>query len=408
MAAIAAALLGLQVFVYTRLAGRSNRIDPVLTATVTANISKFGPLAGAAVSQREARPVYRHSVIPGGAYSVPELRRALEVDDVAARHYQVFRRADLRVDASPFTKPVYVSYRVGSRIFWTSRPIALQPGETVLTDGTNYARARCGNRIETTPQRPVQPAGPKPEELEITDAPPVNLPAVPRASLLAVDLVPPFYPETPANTVAMMPIVLPVTQPGYGFGLFPLGGGILPFQSPVQPVPVIPPNGPVQPPPLPYLPAITPPATLQCCFILPPPPVTPPDSPPIVPPPVVPPVVPSVGPPVVPPVIPPLFPPLFAPPGPPNTPPGTPPGTPPYTPPNTPPNTPPITPPNTPPPYTPPNTPPYTPPDTPPNSPPTPPFTVESTPEPGSAFIMLLGLGALGVPWVLHRKRRRP
>src|SRR5690242_20581611 len=44
----------------------------------------------AAIRER-GRPVYPYSIIPGGAWSQPELRSALSRDPVAAEHYKGFR-----------------------------------------------------------------------------------------------------------------------------------------------------------------------------------------------------------------------------------------------------------------------------------------------------------------------------
>ena len=110
--------------------------------------------------EKASRPIYPYSVIRGGAYNAGELVRALDVDPVAARHYSVFRRSLVRTVGADFSAPVFVSYRVGAAIYWTSRPIRLPRGETLLTDGTNYARARCGNRISQSPQTPVNETEP--------------------------------------------------------------------------------------------------------------------------------------------------------------------------------------------------------------------------------------------------------
>ena len=101
------------------------------------------------------RPVYPFSVIPGGAYSAAELRNKLSADAVAARHYQKFQLAQVSSIETQSASLVYVSYRKGSSIYWTQKPIRLARGEKLITDGVLYARARCGNRISTTPEHPV-------------------------------------------------------------------------------------------------------------------------------------------------------------------------------------------------------------------------------------------------------------
>ncbi len=154
------------------------------------------PVARAASSRRLGRPVYRYSVIPGGAYSAEELQQALDSDAVAARHYAVFQRASLRTAPSAFFQPVYVSYRMGDAVYWTRRPVALPPHETLLTDGVNYARARCGNRVSVTPQGPVQTASLPVEVFEVAEPPAPEPEAANREEpLLAAEVFPVFFQD---------------------------------------------------------------------------------------------------------------------------------------------------------------------------------------------------------------------
>jgi hypothetical protein len=115
------------------------------------------------------RRVYPFSIIRGGAYSKEELIHALDSDPLAESHYQAFQKAQLRTVRSTFAKPVYVSYRKDDRIFWTNHPIRLHEGETVLTDGNLYARARCGNRISLVRQAPVAQFEPSPTVLDTAE-----------------------------------------------------------------------------------------------------------------------------------------------------------------------------------------------------------------------------------------------
>lgn len=112
------------------------------------------------------RPVYPYSVIPGGVQSATEFREALLRDPVAAAHYARFDVSRVRILELEDEKTAYVSYRIKDRIFWTTRKMRLLRGEKVITDGVNYARARCGNRISQVPQAGSSPHEPPPEELE--------------------------------------------------------------------------------------------------------------------------------------------------------------------------------------------------------------------------------------------------
>jgi hypothetical protein len=114
----------------------------------------------------EARRVYPYSIVPGGVTDRIELARAVMADRVVAAHYAGFAidKASLRtVDKA---RAVYVSYRKGDQVYWTARKVMLNEGESVLSDGQNEIRARCGNRISDTPQLPVEVKGPDEHELD--------------------------------------------------------------------------------------------------------------------------------------------------------------------------------------------------------------------------------------------------
>ena len=101
------------------------------------------------------RPIYRLSVVPGGVYTPDELRTVLAQDAIAATHYQGLDPNAVRTETVKQARFAYVSYRKNDQIFWTRNKVRLSEGETVLTDGANEIRARCGNCISETPQLPV-------------------------------------------------------------------------------------------------------------------------------------------------------------------------------------------------------------------------------------------------------------
>ena len=86
-------------------------------------------------------------MIPGGVASIEELRQAMEHDPVVAREFQGFdfQRAHL-VQVSE-KQAMHVAYRMGDKVYWTRKKVALHPGETLISDGKIVARTRCGNRI---------------------------------------------------------------------------------------------------------------------------------------------------------------------------------------------------------------------------------------------------------------------
>ena len=104
------------------------------------------------------RPVYAYSVIPGGVASAKELQTALHQDPVVAKHYSDFQTKSAHIVRLARTRHVYVSYRLGDRIYWTRKKVTLHAGETLFTDGKHLARARCGNRISETPAVPTSPS----------------------------------------------------------------------------------------------------------------------------------------------------------------------------------------------------------------------------------------------------------
>ena len=140
------------------------------TAWVSSPGSSLSELPGSTFpksdSEQPRRPVYPYSVVPGGVRSAEELKEAVAKDPVVAEHYAGFQRDRARLVALPAPEAVYVSYRIGSEVFWTKKKLMLAKGENVITDGVSSARARCGNRISETPQAKTSPQEPSPKTLE--------------------------------------------------------------------------------------------------------------------------------------------------------------------------------------------------------------------------------------------------
>ena len=175
------------------------------------------------------RPVYPYSVIPGGALNRAELARAIDRDPVVARHYSGFLTRDARLVRVQDEKLVHVSYQMDNKVFWSTRKIRLARGEALITDGTNLARARCGNRISVLALEPTSPEEPP---VETFDFPVV--PSQPEAPLFQATLDPGIPPE-------------PFTE--------------LPHLSPNLPVLIRPPNAKEWTPP--NLPTVVPTAPLR-------------------------------------------------------------------------------------------------------------------------------------------------
>jgi hypothetical protein len=119
------------------------------------------------IAGRPSRPAYLYSVIPGGVASIEELRQAMEHDPVVAREFQGFdfQRAHL-VQVSE-KQAMQVAYRMGDKVYWTRKKVALHPGETLISDGKIVARTRCGNRIAMVALGP--PAVVEPVEVDFNE-----------------------------------------------------------------------------------------------------------------------------------------------------------------------------------------------------------------------------------------------
>ncbi len=119
------------------------------------------------LSQAEPRrPVYPYSVVPGGVEDAKELKWVAEHDPVVAAHYAGFDYDHARVVRLTLARTVYVSYRIGNRIYWSRRRVTLHKGETVITDGKITARSRCANRVEEVPQQASLEGEPPPERFD--------------------------------------------------------------------------------------------------------------------------------------------------------------------------------------------------------------------------------------------------
>jgi hypothetical protein len=147
-------------------------------------------LESSRVRERSAdRPVYPYSVIEGGAGNRQELRQAIDSDAVVASHFGGFDVARAKPVRLPVSKSFFVSYRKGDRVYWTRRKLTVPAGETVLSDGVNLARTRCGNRLAEDPREPIAPSEPTLVELDTPLPPSTHSFPVPFDPLTAYDLV---------------------------------------------------------------------------------------------------------------------------------------------------------------------------------------------------------------------------
>lgn len=179
----------------------------------------------------DGRPLYPYSVIPGGVESAEELKDAVLHDPVVAAHYADFHLAQARVIRLDADRAMYVSYRLGDRVFWTNRTLTIHKGETLISDGEHEARTRCGNRLSEMPAAPVSPEQPAKEVLAAPEAPILftgNFPPSPGLPLSPPSAEPPTSPSTPPGGIIPPPV-------------FPIVGGGPPGSQPKSPPPPPPP-----------------------------------------------------------------------------------------------------------------------------------------------------------------------
>ena len=170
------------------------------------------------------RPAYRYSVIPRGAYSGEELREALSIDGIAAGHHRAVVLDAVRVETLTAPRQVYMSYRVGDDIAWTKHKVLLPAGETILTDGVNEIRARCGNGVSDVPREPTRDREPEPLAFDEVDDPAtyaVNRPAPLGFAPLLTGGAPPVLPfsDFPPDGAGV-----PGDSDPFARDLIPLGG----------------------------------------------------------------------------------------------------------------------------------------------------------------------------------------
>ncbi|QJE02410.1 PEP-CTERM sorting domain-containing protein [Massilia forsythiae] len=144
------------------------------TVPATLRMSARAAAPAAAADKPAPRRVYRFSIVPGGLASRDELLQAIAHDPVVAAHYAGFDADKARAVTVDKARAVYVSYRKGDQVYWTAKKLTLAPGETVLTDGVNEIRGRCGNRISDVPRFPVEAHGPSERDLDSSTLQPAD------------------------------------------------------------------------------------------------------------------------------------------------------------------------------------------------------------------------------------------
>jgi hypothetical protein len=248
--------------VYRAFSSHSRFAQPefvtVLEPTLAAPVRPAG-------ERRLPRPVYPYSVIRGGAYSIAELDAALGKDPVASAHYAGFQRDSLRMTTAPGPLLMFASYRLGGSVYWTSHPIHIAAGESLITDGTSLARARCGNRLSDSPAKPVASVEPPEKAMETPEEPDLEAPTPDTGAIeRLLALHPPIAPPVSALAFEVFPPVPLSPAPLPAAPASPGSPGAPPFQaaasSPPGPwnhgsSPFLPPPAPPSSPPVENSPA---------------------------------------------------------------------------------------------------------------------------------------------------------
>jgi hypothetical protein len=147
--------IGIAVLAALAFAGVWAMLPPAqdsFTPTLWQQALGFGKRQLGFPSTPEHPYIFPYSVAPGGIHSLAQLERAIARDPVDAREYANFNLSKFRKITLKKCEYAYVAYRIGDDVFWTKKKLALCQGESLITDGTHYLRARCGNPISEGPQ----------------------------------------------------------------------------------------------------------------------------------------------------------------------------------------------------------------------------------------------------------------
>jgi hypothetical protein len=169
------------------------------------------------------RPIFPYSIVPGGVRDARELQSVASHDPVVAQHYSDFRIAAARTIRLEKPLEMYVSYRRNNNVYWTRNRMVIPAGETLISDGENLARVRCGNRLSAIAAKPLSVSEPTKEELNTPNfVPPLMaefLPGdgggfFPGAPASALPALPPGSTTTPGAHTPPAAIFPPLLPPG--------------------------------------------------------------------------------------------------------------------------------------------------------------------------------------------------
>lgn len=217
LAVLSISSVTLQHFTPSLFRGTISRAEPNLSEQAAQRM--LDVVQQEAAGEMARRPIYPYSLVSGGVRNGAELKAAVEQDPVIALHYAGFDYSHARLVQLLTERSVYVSYRIGNRVYWTRHRVKLHKGETLLTDGKMTARTRCANRVEEKPQQESSsmepPAAKFDEPLMPSIGTALATPAVPfqtsleRAALAPAPPLSMYDPITGGNWTPMSPPPLP-------------------------------------------------------------------------------------------------------------------------------------------------------------------------------------------------------
>jgi hypothetical protein len=148
-------------------------------------------------------------VIPGGVLSREELASVIDSDPVVAEHYARFAVDQAKIIHASETQFMHVAYRLRNKVYWTAKKIKISKGESLITDGKDVARTRCGNMVSAVPMEPVLEEEPTVETFDMpllaqVDAPELELPPTIGQEFQDVP-VPTLEPYIPVQRPTILP-----------------------------------------------------------------------------------------------------------------------------------------------------------------------------------------------------------
>lgn len=145
------------------------------------------------------------SFIPGGVHTVEQFRAALAADKSLAAEFPGFDFSKAHFEWLGHPVCAYVAYRDGKDFRWTKRCKLLPADTLVLTDGTTYIRAKCGNKLAFSPQVPVIDS----DVTEAIDTPGTDGDVPPVSGTPVPTPTPVSQPVQPVPPVISMPVPEP-------------------------------------------------------------------------------------------------------------------------------------------------------------------------------------------------------